>query len=146
MLAHEPALQLVGADDIADEKIIGTIVAAVSGFARQRACLDEDRLVCTAQLIELRFHGLATAWYSPDSALGRGVERERQRDATERLHTLCNRVGQLGLLPVVFVEEQMKLVERRAGSLPVVLLVQISQAQRVSEHSVQRRNALVANF
>src|SRR5580700_6923166 len=41
MFADKPALQLVRAYDVADDEIIGTIVASLSSLACQRACLLE---------------------------------------------------------------------------------------------------------
>src|ERR1700730_9099128 len=45
VLGHEPDLQLVAPDDVADEQIVGTVVAAFGGQARHRMGLLQDDLV-----------------------------------------------------------------------------------------------------
>ena len=49
MLGNEPGLQLVGADDVAHQQVIRTIVAVVGGDARYPACLLDDELVRVKQ-------------------------------------------------------------------------------------------------
>src|SRR5207245_3629445 len=46
-------------------------------------------------------------------------------------------VDQVILLVVVFVEQEMQLIERRAGNLPVMLLVQITERHRVGQKLIQ---------
>ena len=54
-------------------------------------------------------------------------------------------IDQLVLLVVMLVEQQMQLVERRSGDLPVVLLVQVAQRHRVGKELVQVLDALLAD-
>ena len=42
----------------------------------------------------------------------------------------------------MFVEQEVQLVERRAGDLPVMFLVQVSKRHRVGEELIQVLNAL----
>ena len=58
-------------------------------------------------------------------------------DAAEKLDALGDGVDHLDLLVEVLVEEQMKLVEGRAGDLPVVLLVHVAEGDRVGEQLVE---------
>jgi hypothetical protein len=41
-----------------------------------------------------------------------------EADATEQLDPLGDLIDEIGLLIVMFVEQQMKLIERGAGGLP----------------------------
>ena len=45
----------------------------------------------------------------------------------------------------VFVEQQVQLIERGAGRLPVVLLVEVAECHRVGQHLVQIGHALLAH-
>jgi hypothetical protein len=49
VLGHEPYLQLVAADHVAHDEIVGAVVARISGLPSHRARLLEDNLVCVQQ-------------------------------------------------------------------------------------------------
>ena len=53
------------------------------------------------------------------------------------MNPLGDGIDQLVLLPVVLVEEEVQLIERRPRHLPVVLLVEITQRDRVGQQLVQ---------
>src|SRR5207249_9037597 len=55
-------------------------------------------------------------------------------------------VDKLVLLVVVLVEQEVKLKERRAGDLPMMLLVQISERDGVGKELVEVFNALFAGL
>ena len=55
----------------------------------------------------------------------RDVGGHGHTDPAEDLYPLGDQVHQLGLLAVVLVEEQVELIERMPGYLPVVLLVHV---------------------
>src|SRR5262249_23617633 len=57
-----------------------------------------------------------------------------------------DRVHEFVLLPVVLVEEQVQLVERVPGHLPVVLLVEVAQDHRVRQNLVEGGHAGGANL
>ena len=76
-----------------------------------------------------------------DRRLG-DVGRHREADTAEELDSLGDLVHELVLLLVVFVEEEMELVEGVAGHLPVVLLVHVPKRDRVGQHLVQVPRAL----
>jgi hypothetical protein len=63
-------------------------------------------------------------------------------DPTEHLDALGELVDQLDLLLVVLVEEEMELVEGRAGDVPVGLLVERGEDHRVGQDLVQELTAL----
>ena len=50
-------------------------------------------------------------------------------DATQKLDPFRNRIDHLNLLIEVLIKQEMKLIERWAGYLPVVLLIHIPQAR-----------------
>ena len=58
-------------------------------------------------------------------------------DAAEALDALGDQVDQLRLLLGVLVEQEVELVEGRAGDQPVMLLVQAVQDHRVRQDLVQ---------
>ena len=59
------------------------------------------------------------------------VRRHSFADTAEQLDTLGNRVYQFDLLVEVLIEEQMQLIERRSGDLPVRLLIQVAESHGI---------------
>src|SRR5207244_3378989 len=53
MLRDKPHLQFVAADDVADEQVIGAIVAAFGRASRHRPGFFQDDLVCVQQARDL---------------------------------------------------------------------------------------------
>ena len=74
------------------------------------------------------------------------MARVADGDAAEALDPLGEQVDQLELLLGVLVEQQVELVEGRAGDQPVVLLVQRVQDHRVGEDLVEQLAALARAF
>ena len=67
-----------------------------------------------------------------------GCRADRSKCLTHDLwEELGNQIHQLGLLFIVLIEQQVQLVEGRAGHLPVVLLVEVADRQGVGQHLVQ---------
>jgi hypothetical protein len=64
------------------------------------------------------------------------IVRHRDADAAKELYPLGNGVDQFHLLVEVLVEEQMQLVERWPGNLPVRFLVQIAERHCVGKKLV----------
>ena len=91
---------------------------------------------------DLHRHLFAAPGRTRDDRRLRHVGRHRERHAPERLDALGQRVDQLVLLLVVLVEEEMQRVERRPRDLPVMLLVEVPQRDRVGEDLVQVLDAL----
>ena len=63
--------------------------------------------------------------------------RPRNRNTAQSLNSFGQGVHNLGLLAKMFVEEEMKLIERRSGGLPMVLFVEITQGTRVRENLIK---------
>ena len=76
----------------------------------------------------------------------RNVRRHRDREAAKQLDALRDGVHQLRLLLEVLVEQQVQRVERVAGHLPVMLLVQVAHGHRVRQRLVERVDAVVADL
>ena len=61
MLAREPGLQLIGADDLADDDVVRAVIAVFRGLARQRPRFVEDEFVRVDQSTQLLQRRLAAA-------------------------------------------------------------------------------------
>ena len=70
------------------------------------------------------------------------MARVADADPAQHLDPLGDQVDELELLLGVLVEQQVQLVEGRAGDVPVVLLVQRVQDRRVGEDLVEQPAAL----
>jgi hypothetical protein len=60
-----------------------------------------------------------------------------QANSAEQLNALRDGVYQFRLLLEVFIKQEMKLVESRASDLPVRLLVQVANSDRISQQLVE---------
>src|SRR5947209_18421257 len=76
----------------------------------------------------------------------RHVGRHRQADAAEQLDALRDLVDELVLLLVMLVEEEMELIESVTGDLPVMLLVEVPQRDRIGEDLIQVLYALATGL
>jgi hypothetical protein len=70
----------------------------------------------------------------------------READAAQELDAFGDFVDKLILLAVVLVEQKVQLVERRPADLPMMLLVQISQCDRVDQELIQVLDAVLAGL
>ena len=102
------------------------------------AHLADDRLVRREQAADHLGHRLGTVGRAFDRGQLGGVARVAHGDAAQALDALGEQVDQLVLLLGVLVEQQVELVEGRAGDEPVLLLVERVQDQRVGEDLVQQ--------
>ena len=108
---------LVQPDEVADEKIVGAVVALLGAAAGGPAGEAQNDFVRQQQAIELRHRRLTVARRARDLTLLLGVRTHGDADA--QLHdAFRDLVDQLALLRLVLVEQQMQLAERRAGDLP----------------------------
>ena len=145
MFGNEPDLQLVAADYAADDQIIRAIVAAFSRATCHRACFLQHDLMRVQQPRNLNryfFAPLRRSWNH--RRLGH-VVGHGDADAAEELDSLCDGIDQLVLLVMMFVEQQMQLIERRPRHLPVVFLVQVAQCHGVRKELVEIFDALFAD-
>jgi hypothetical protein len=72
----------------------------------------------------------------------RRVGPHRHAHAAQHHHALRQQIHQLGLFLVVLIEQQVQLVERRPRHLPMVLLVQVAEHDRVGQHLIEVGHAL----
>ena len=92
VLSHEPCLQLIGANEITHDDVVGAVVAMFGGRGRQRARFVQQELVSIEQAFELLGRRLRASWHARNAAFLHHVVRRRQRDAAEQLHSLGQRV------------------------------------------------------
>ena len=112
--------------------------SALLGRGDRRADLLDDDLVRLERPVDHARDLLGAVGRPRDGRqLGR-VARIADRDAAEALDALGEQVDQLGLLLVVLVEEQVQLIEGRAGDQPVVLLVEAGEDHAVGEDLVEQ--------
>ena len=137
VLADEPGLELVGAQDVGDDHVVGAIVARLVGRSRRCRGTLHDDLVGFEQAGDLD----GNLFPAPG---GRGilvslgnVAAHGDADAAEQLDALGDGVDHLGLLFVVLIEEEMELVEGGSGDLPVVLFVHVAKDDGVGEELVE---------
>ena len=142
----EPALQLVAAHDLADDHIIGAVIAGVGGQACQRARVEQDGFVGIKQARQLGDGRLASARRARDRRFIDHVLGQREGDAAQCLHALGQGVHDQDLVVVVLVKGQKQLVEGGAGSLPVRLLVGVADGHGVGQQPVQGAHGLRAHF
>ncbi len=96
------------------------------------------------QARDLDGHFLAAARRARNQRRLGNVRRHRDAHAAKELNPLGDEIDDLDLLVVMLVEQQMQLVEGRAGDLPVVFLVHVAQRHRVREQLIEVRHALEA--
>ena len=129
----EVGLRLVLDFDSEAPEIIGTCTI-VSGF-----------LAMTAKHVLTPYPGPTPRHTLQAAPEPRSIGCHGQRDSAEQLDSLGDRIDQLGLLSEVLVEEQVQLVESRAGDLPVVLLVEVAQRHGVSDQLIKILDAFLAH-
>ena len=114
MLADEPDLDLVRANDRAHEEVVRAVVAEASRFAGDGSRLDQDVFVRLEESLDSctgtssRPRGGASSRVSSATSLPMA-----DRDASEELDALRQSVHEAGLLLGVLVEEQVKGIEAR---------------------------------
>ncbi len=146
MLRDKPHLQFVPANDVADDEIIGPVIARVGRAACHRPRFLQHDLVCVQQSRNLHRWLFTPLGRARNERRLRDIRRHRHAHPTEELNPFGDRVNQRVLLVVVLVEQQMQLIEGRTRSLPVVFLVQIAQRHRVGEKLIQIVHALLARL
>src|SRR5882757_8427827 len=137
VLAYEPGLEFVGPEDVADDEVVGALVAGlVGGFGDVKATLDDD-LVSLEEAGDLDGHLFPAAWRALDAGGFGYVAAHGDGDAAKELDALGDGVDHFNLLVEVLVEEEVKLVEGGAGDLPVVLFVHVTQGDGVGQELVE---------
>src|SRR5437868_3468272 len=133
MLAEKPDLQFVGAQNFADDEIVGSIVAQFHGTAGEFAGIANDNLVGIEQTRKLYRHFFPAARWTLNLRGFRHVRRHGKAHSAEQLNPFRDSVHKLHLLVKMFVKQKMKLVEGRSSHLPMRFLVQIAEGHRVRE-------------
>ncbi len=86
---------------------------------------------------DLYRHLLSSPWETGNDRRLCHIVCHRETDSTERLNSFRHGVYEFALFLVMFVVEQMELVKRRAGHLPVMLLVHVPKRYRICEELVK---------
>ena len=137
MFGDEPDLQFVGADYVADQQVVGAVVAGVHGLFGHGAGFLEDHFVSFEQARDLYRYFFAAARRTRNDGGFGDICGHGQTDCAEALNAFGNRVHEFVLFFVVLVEKQMQLVESVAGNLPMVFFVEVAKGDGVGEDLVQ---------
>src|SRR5579862_4858713 len=105
MLTQEPRLQLIAAQNFADNQVVRAVVPEFAGTACQFANLSNDHLMRIQQPRKLYRGGLTSARWPLDSRHLSNIVRHRDADAAEELYPLGDGVDQFDLLVEVLVEK-----------------------------------------
>src|ERR1700740_2773223 len=144
VFGDEPHLEFVPPDDIAHDQIVRAVVSSLGRATRHGARPLEHDLVCMDQARDLDWNSLAPPGRPWNQRRLCDVVRHRNAHPAEQLNALRHGVDYVVLLLIVLIEEEMELIERRAGHLPVMFLVQVAKRHRVSEQLIQILDALFA--
>ncbi len=137
LLGDEPHLKFVRPENLADQKIVGAIVAVLFGGFGRFASFFDDQFVCLKQPIQLHVHIFPAARRTLDARRLGDIGGHGDRNSAQCLNSLGDRVHQFHLLVEMFVEEKMKLIKRRAENLPVMFLVHIAERHCVGQDLIQ---------
>ena len=146
MFGEEPDLEFVGANDIADEKIVGAIVAGVIGFFGHGASFLEDHFMGFEEAGNLDGSFFAAARWARNDGCLRNIRGHGDADAAEELDAFGDRVHEFDLFAEMLIEEHMELIEGVADDLPVMLFVEIAQGHGVGEDLIEVFDALGAGL
>ena len=127
MFSDERDLELVAANDVADEHVVSPVVSAFGCAPRHRVCLLQDDFVSVEQPRNLDGYFFTSFRRSRNQRRLRDIMSHREAHAPEHLDSFGDFVDKLVLLVVVRIEKQMQLMERWPCDLPVMLFVQIAQ-------------------
>src|SRR2546429_2752788 len=109
MFAQEPDLKFVGAQHLANNQIIGAVIAQGGSPARERSGSTNDDLVSIEQARKLYGHFFATAGRPLNLRRLGYIRGHGDANAAEELNAFSDGVNQFILLVVMFVIKQMEL-------------------------------------
>src|SRR5258706_3598422 len=144
VFGDEPYLTFVASDDPTDNQIVRAIISSFSRPACHRASLLQHDLVRVQQARDLDWHFLPPLRRPRNKRRLCDIVRHRNAHAAEQLNALGHSVDHLVLLVIVLIEEEMELIERGAGNLPVMFLVQVAKRHRVGQQLIEIVDALFA--
>ena len=103
----------------------------------QRAAMANDNLMRIQQSRNLDRNLFPASGRTLD-ACGLGhIRSHGKRDSAKQLNPFSDRVHDLRLLSIVLIEQEMKLIERRARNLPVRLFIEIARESWYRPAAVQ---------
>ena len=137
MFAQEPDLKFVGAQHLANNQIIGAVIAQGGSPARERSGSTNDDLVSIEQARKLYGHFFATAGRPLNLRRLGYIRGHGDANAAEELNAFSDGVNQFILLVVMFVIKQMELIKGRTSNLPMRFLVQIAKGNGVGKKLVE---------
>src|SRR3984893_615491 len=146
MSGEKPDLQFIGPDHVAHEQVIRAIVSAVVSLLGHGPSFFQNMFVRFEEARNLHGDFFTPSGWTRNHSGFLHVRRHRQADASQQLNPLGNGVDELVLLAVMFVIQQMELIERGTRHLPMMFLVHIAKRHRVGENLVQVFDALGANY
>ena len=136
MLGDEPDLELMAAEHLAHEEVVGPIVAVLGRSL--------DRVANLARMISWasrRRESMAGTSSTPVGGSGTSSPRPRgsgrQPPRPQGLDPLSQEVDHLELLVSVLIQQEVQLVEGMPPYQPVVLLVEAMQDDAVGQDVVQ---------
>src|SRR5258706_6395150 len=144
VFGDEPYLKFVASDDPAYDQIVRAIIPSFSRPACHRAGLLQHDLVRVQQARDLDWHFLPALRRPRNKRRLCDIVRHRNAHAAEQLNALGHGVDHLVLLVIVLIEGEMELIERGAGNLAVMFLVQVAKRHRVGQQLIEIVNALFA--
>src|SRR5262249_35389392 len=104
MLAEEPHLQFIGAQNVADYQVVRSLITQFIGALSQSAAVTDDDLMGLKQTGDLHRDFFASLGGSLNpSSLG-DIIRHRDTYPAQYLNAFCNRVHKLNLFVVVLIE------------------------------------------
>src|SRR5262249_7836639 len=115
--------KFIGTQHLADDQIIGAIVAEGGSATREDATLPDDYLMGVQQSRQLNRDLFSAARRTLDLGGFSHIRSHGNADAAQKLNPLGDGVNQLNLFVEVLVVEQMQLIEGWTGNLPMRLLV-----------------------
>ena len=146
MLGKKEDVHLVCPNHIADDQIVGPVIAVLARLPRRPAGLDENLFMRVEQSGDLPRHRFATLWRPLDRTRLGHIVRRRKRNTAECDDAFGQLVHQLDLLVVVLIKEEMQLVKGGAGDLPVMLFIQVAQRHGICQQRVERIGAGAAHI
>src|SRR5579863_318210 len=104
MLAQEPQLQFVGTQDLANNDVVGTIVAKFIGTPRQSTAMSDDDLMGIQKTRDLHGNFFPAARRTLNAGGLSNIGSHGDRDSAEQLNALGNQIHQFDLLVKVFIK------------------------------------------
>jgi hypothetical protein len=139
-----PHVRFVRAQDLAHEKIVRPFVVAFLALLDAVSNASERRFVSVEKTLQHRGHVLRTVRRPWNVGQFGNVARIADGDSAEFRNSLRHRIREFQLLVRVLVEQEVKLIKRRAAHQPMVLLIKRVEDLRIRENAVEDVATLLA--